>query len=278
MIFGMPQSELIELTLALGAGGAVSGFVAGLLGLGGGGVIVPIFYEIFRAVGVDDSVRMQVCVATSLAIIVPTSIRAFRSHSSRNSVDGSVIRSLGPWVCAGAALGVLIAAQAPAQLLKALIAASALFMATRMAFASNSPSTEGKLPGFPWDALAGAGIGLISTLIGIGGGAYVTAYMRLFGRPIHLAVGTAAGFGPLIAIPAVLGYVAAGWHSALVPLGSLGFVSVLGFAIVAPITVLTAPFGVRVAHRLSPRDLQYAFVAFLLSVATRFLAGVIFNF
>jgi uncharacterized membrane protein YfcA len=277
MISGLPWSEIAVLVLALVVGGLFTGFLAGLLGIGGGGIIVPVLYELYRAVGVSDGIRMQVCVATSLAIIVPTSLRSIRSHWRHGAVDAGVIRQVGPWVIAGALLGVFIASHAPAAVLKGVFVASTLFLASRIAFGSGSAIAEGNLPGLPWDALAGAGIGLISTLIGIGGGAYVTAYMRLYGWPIHKAVGTAAGFGPVIAIPAVLGYVYEGWGSPFLPPLSLGYVSLIGAAIVAPLSVVAAPFGVRVAHGLSRRSLEYAFVGFLLTVATRFSLGLLFQ-
>jgi uncharacterized membrane protein YfcA len=275
MIAGLPTSEIAWLALALVAGGLVTGFLSGLLGIGGGGIIVPVLYEVFRISGVSDSIRMQACVATSLAIIVPTSIRSARSHWRHAAVDFTVIRRLGPWVVLGALLGVLIASHAPAKALEGVFVASTLFMAYRMAFGNGPAIANQKLPGLPLDALAGGGIGLISTLIGIGGGAYVTAYMKLYGWPIHTAVGTASGFGPIIAIPAMLGYIIAGWDNhAGVPL-ALGFVSLAGAIVIAPVTVLAAPLGVKVAHRLSRRNLEYAFIAFLLTVAARFSAGLI---
>jgi uncharacterized membrane protein YfcA len=277
MLSGLPLSEIATLGLALAAGGLLIGFLAGLLGIGGGGIAVPVLYELFRAAGVSDSIRMQLCVATSLAIIIPTSLQSLRSHWQRGAVDVSVIRKLGPWVVAGSFAGVLIAAQAPASFLKGVFVVSTLFMAWRIAFGSGNAIAAQKLPGQPWDGLAGVIIGLISTLIGIGGGAYVTALMRLYGWPIHKAVGTASGFGPVIAIPAVMGYVADGWG---VPTGvpfSLGYVSLAGAAVLAPVTVLAAPFGVKTAHALSRRHLEYAFIAFLLTVAVRFLASLIFG-
>ena len=216
MISGLPLSEIATLATALVAGGLLMGFLAGLLGIGGGGIVVPILYELFRIAGMDDSIRMQVCVATSLAIIVPTSIRSARSHSRHGAVDFLVIRRLGPWVASGTVLGVLIASHAPSSFLKGVFVASTLFMAWRIAFGNGDAIAAEKLPGQPWDGLAGAGIGLLSTLIGIGGGVYITTYMRLFGWPIHKAVGTASGFGPIIAVPAVAGYIVEGWN---VPVG-----------------------------------------------------------
>jgi len=277
MIPSLPLGEIAALAAVLAAGGLLMGFLAGLLGVGGGGIAVPILYELFRIAGMSDSVRMQVCAATSLAIIIPTSIRSARSHWQEGALDFAVIRRLGPWVVLGASLGVVIAAHAPSALLKGVFVASTLFMAWHIAFGNGAAIADGKLPGQPWDGLAGAGIGLISTLIGIGGGLYITTYMRLSGWPIHKAVGTASGFGPIIAIPAVMGYIVEGWN---VPLGvpfSLGYVSVAGTAVVAPLSVLAAPLGVKVAHRLSRRALENVFVAFLLAVAARFIVSLIFH-
>ena len=277
MLSSLPIGEIAALALALVAGGLVTGFLAGLLGIGGGGIVVPVLYEVFAFMGVSDSVRMQVCVATSLAIIIPTSVRSLRSHWQQGAVDFAVIRRLSPWVAGGAIAGVFIAAHAPGSFLKGVFIASTLFMASRIAFGTGRPIGSEKLPGQPWDALAGAGIGLISTLIGIGGGAYVTAYMRLYGWSIHKAVGTASGFGPVIAIPAVIGYMAEGWGLQIgLPL-SAGYVSLAGVITVAPLTVLAAPFGVKVAHGLSRRNLEYAFIAFLLTVAARFTASLILH-
>jgi uncharacterized protein len=275
MMSGLASSEIAELALALVAGGLVTGFLAGLLGIGGGGIIVPVLYELFRIMGVDDGVRMQVCVATSLAIIIPTSVRSARAHWRRGAVNYGVIRRLGPWVVAGAILGVFVASHAPASFLKGVFVASTLFMASRIVFGSGRAVASETLPGLPWDGLAGAAIGLIATLIGISGGAYITAYMRLYGWSIHTGVGTASAFGPIIAIPAVIGYIVEGWGAPIALPLSLGYVSLLGFAIIAPVSVLTAPLGVRVAHGLSRRTLEYVFFAFLLSVALRFLLSLI---
>ncbi len=277
MISGLPLSEIATLCLALAAGGLVTGFLAGLLGIGGGGIVVPVLYELFRILGVSDSIRMQVCVATSLAIIVPTSIRSMRSHWAHGAVDFSVLRSLGPWVVAGAVLGVFIASHSPSSFLKGAFAATTLFMAWRIAFGTGDAIAAQKLLGQPWDGLAGAGTGLISSLIGIGGGVFITSYMKLLGWPIHKAVGTASGFGPVIAIPAVIGYIAEGWG---VPVGvplQLGYVSLAGTIVVAPLSVLAAPLGVRAAHSLQRRTLEYVFVAFLLTVSLRFFASLAFH-
>jgi uncharacterized protein len=277
MISTLPIAEIAPLAAALVAGGLLMGFLSGLLGIGGGGIVVPVLYELFRIAGMDDSIRMQVCVATSLAVIIPTSIRAARSHWLRGAMDGHVLRRLGPWFVLGATIGVFIAARAPAALPKGVFAASTLFLAWHIGSGNGGAIAEEKLPGLPWDGLAGTGIGLVSALIGIGGGVYITTYLRHFGWPIHKAVGTASGFGPIIAVPAVLGYIVEGWG---VPTGiplSLGFVSLSAALVVAPLSVLAAPLGVKVAHMLTRRTLEYVFVGFLLTVATRFIVSLIFH-
>jgi uncharacterized protein len=275
MTLDLPWSEIVWLTLALLAGGLFTGFCAGLLGVGGGAIIVPVLYELFRFAGVDETIRMQVCVATSLAIIIPTSVNSARSHWKHGAVDFSVVKALAPWVAGGAIVGIFVASHAPANVLKGAFVASTLFIASRLAFGNGAAIADAALPGLPWDGLAGGGIGLISTLIGIGGGAYVTAYMKFLGWPIHKAVATASAFGPVIAIPAVIGFMAEGWGLPLLPPLSLGYVSLLGVAIVAPVSALAAPLGARVAHRLERRTLEYAFMIFLLAVAARFTASLL---
>jgi uncharacterized membrane protein YfcA len=279
MISGLPMTEIVTLAAMLAASGLLIGFLAGLLGVGGGGIAMPVLYELFRILEVSDGIRMQVCAATSLAIMIPTSIRSARSHWQQGSVDFLVIRRLGPWVVMGAALGVLIASNAPSGFLKSVFAASMLFLAWRILSGSgNANAIEArKLPGQPWNGLTGAGVGMLSALIGIGGGVYITSFMKFFGWPIHKSVGTASAFGPLIAIPAMIGYIVAGWN---VPVGvplSLGFVSAAGAIAVAPMSVLAAPLGVKFAHKLSHRTLEYLFAGFLLTVAARFAASLLLH-
>lgn len=276
MTLDVSLSELTLLVSALLVGGLVTGFMAGLLGIGGGGIIVPILYELFRLIGVDEAVRMHLCVGTSLAIIIPTSIRAFRSHRARGAVEMTVLRQLAPWVVVGVLVGIAVTSQAPASVLKLAFVVSTLFMAAQLAFKTAMVSAEPKLPrNGDWNIAVGFVTGMISTLVGIGGGAYVSGYMTYRGWSIHKAVGTASGFGPIIAIPGVIGYIVSGWGSMALPPLSVGFVSLLGFAIIAPVTVLAAPIGVKIAHRLSRRSLERIFIGFLLAVAARFSASLV---
>ncbi|MBT3071221.1 sulfite exporter TauE/SafE family protein [Rhodomicrobium sp. Az07] len=277
LIQHLPWYQIAELAVALLIGGIITGFLAGLLGIGGGAVSVPVLYELFRLANVDESIIMRVCVATSLAIIIPTAINSVRSHNRHGAVVMDVIRRLGPWVVAGAVLGVFIASRAPSSFLKAVFAISCIFIASRLAFGKSEPKPDAALPPAPWNLVAGFGIGLISTLIGIGGGAYVTAYMKFLGWPIHQAVGTAAGFGPIIAIPATIGYMVEGWNVAALPPLSAGYVSLLGFLVLGPVSVLAAPLGARLAHRLSRRTLEVTFMSFLLFVAARFMVSLVWG-
>lgn len=269
------NGELLAVIAALLAGGFLTGILAGLFGVGGGGILVPILYELFGVLDVPDAHRMHLSVGTSLAIIIPTSLRSFRSHYQRGAVDMQVVKDLGPPVVIGVIAGVLIAALSSGQVLKIVFIASALFMAVKL-FVGGGRWTLGQtLPGNPVNFLAGLGTGVISTLIGIGGGVYISSYMTLFGRAIHQAVATSSGFGPIIAVPAVIGYIWAGWGSDGLPPGSVGYVSLLGLAIVAPASVLAAPIGVSISHGISRRKLELAFGVFMTFLAMRFLYSLL---
>ena len=270
MDFALSVGELAVLLAMLLAGGLVMGFLAGLLGIGGGGVMVPILYELFSAIGVDEAVIMHLCVGTSLAVIMPTSLRSFYSHKAKGAADMDIIRSMAPPVVAGVVIGILVARYSDTAILTAVWAGTAATMSLKMFFGRESWKLGDDIPGNPGRALYGLFIGAISTLMSIGGGAFVTMMMTLYGRPIHQAVGTSSGFGPMIAIPGTLGFIWAGWGVAGVPPGSLGYVSLLSAAIIVPVSVLAAPLGVRMAHGFSRRRLELFFASFLALVAARF--------
>ncbi len=267
--------SLILLAGALTAGGLFTGFLAGLLGIGGGGILVPILWELFRFVGVDEAVRMHLAVGTALAVIVPTSLRSFHAHYRQGAVDMDVLHRMGPLVALGVVAGILIARVADGSVLKSVYVASCVVMASKL-YAGGARWRLGEhLPGAIGTGLVATVIGLVSTLIGIGGGVFISGFMTLYGRPIHRAVATAAGFGPIIAVPAALGYIWAGWDVPGLPPASLGYVSLLGAGLIIPLSVLTAPIGVRVAHGIDRRKLELAFAAFLTLVAIRFLASLL---
>jgi len=270
MEFGLPVGELAVLLAMLLGGGLIMGLLAGLLGIGGGGIMVPILYEVFSAIGVDEAVLMHLCVGTSLAVIMPTSLRSFHSHKAKGAVDMDIIRSMVLPVVAGVVIGTLVARYSSSTILTVIWAGAATMMSLKMFFGRESWKLGDDIPGNPGRALYGLFIGTISTLMSIGGGAFVTMMMTLYGRPIHQAVGTSSGFGPMIAIPGTLGFIWAGWGVAGVPPGSLGYVSLLSAAIIVPVSVLAAPLGVRMAHGISRRKLELFFATFLALVASRF--------
>jgi uncharacterized membrane protein YfcA len=275
MDFGLPAGEIALLLAMLLGGGLVMGVLAGLLGVGGGGIMVPILYELFSAAGVDDAVRMHLCVGTTLAVIVPTSLRSFASHRARGAVDGAVLRSMLMPVVAGVGIGILVARLSDQTVLTAVWAGAASLMSLKLYVGRESWRLGEEIPGHPWRGLYGVFIGTISTLMSIGGGAFVTMMMTLYGRPIHQAVATSSGFGPMIAIPGALGFVWAGWGAPGLPPGSLGYVSLLSAAVIAPASVLAAPWGVRLAHGISRRKLELAFATFLALVAVRFVLTLV---
>ncbi|MDH4981548.1 sulfite exporter TauE/SafE family protein [Hyphomicrobium sp. D-2] len=275
MELGLANGDLVMLVVALLAGGLVAGFLAGLLGIGGGGVLVPVLYEVFRALDVDPAVRMHVVLGTCLAIILPTSLKSFAGHRARGSVDMALLKRVAPFVVLGVMIGAVAAKNSSAEVLKWVWAISASVIAFKMAFGRESWRISDHLPPTPWPQAGGFGVGLISTLMSIGGASFVVPLLTLFGKPILQAVSTAAGVGPLIAFPGVIGYAWAGWGAEGLPWGSIGYVNLLAMAIVAPVSVLAAPLGVRMAHRIPRRTLELAFAAFLATIALRFIVDLV---
>ncbi|MEZ5907527.1 MAG: sulfite exporter TauE/SafE family protein [Hyphomicrobiaceae bacterium] len=272
---GVISGDVALLVVALLLAGLASGFVAGLLGVGGGGVIVPALYEVFRIFGVDDGVRMHLTVGTALAVMGATSVRSWRAHQARGAVDGAVLRRLGPSVLVGVVIGVLVARASGGDVLKWVLVTFNLLMAAKLIFGRQHWRLGSDMPRGPGVDIYGIVAGLISTMMSIGGGIFISMMMTLYGRPIHQAVGTAAAFGPLITIPAALGFAWAGWGVAGVPTGSIGYVSLLGAAIIAPASVLAAPWGVRVSHGIARRTLEIAFGLYMLVIGLRFLASLV---
>lgn len=271
------HSDLVWLAPALAVAGVATGVLAGLFGVGGGAIIVPVLYQTLRFTGVPDEVAMPVSVGTSLAVIVPTSLASARTHFSKNAVDMATIRGWIVPVVVSVALGAAIARNAPAALFKLVFVGISMFTAVRMLGGYTNWKLGEKPPKGPVSWAVGGTIGLLSALMGVGGGQLVNLYMSLYGAPIHLAVGTAAGVGALVSAPGAIGYALAGLGKAGLPPGSIGFVSLIGFAFIAPMAALAAPYGARLAHKWSKRRLELAFGLFLLVVIARFLVSLIFR-
>ncbi len=275
----MDFATLAPFALALGVAGLVAGLAAGLFGIGGGIVIVPTLYHVFGALGVADETRMHAAVATSLATIVVTSARSVQAHHRKGAVEWAILRSWGPWIVAGALTGALVSRAVSGEALAGVFGVGALIVAARMAFARAPDAVQtaaavaphDRLPAGPTRAGLGAGLGFFSAWMGIGGGVFGVALLTMFGRPIHRAIGTAAGFGAAIGLPGALGFVIAGWGLADRPPASLGYVNVPGFVLIAALTSVTAPLGARLAHSLSQTMMKRAFAGVLTLVALNML-------
>lgn len=271
----LPAGEIATFALAIAASGVVAGLLAGIFGIGGGAVLVPVFYQVFGLLGVDEAVRMHLSVGSSLAIIVPTSLRSCRAHFLRGAVDMNLLRSFVFAVPAGVVVAALTAAYISSAGLRTIFALILLLIGLKLLFNRHSWRIGQEIPGNPVRSAVGFVIGYLSTLMGIGGGVLNNTFMTLFGRPIHQAVATSSGVGVLISVPGFLGYVWAGWGLAQLPPASTGYVNWIAVLLVIPITLLVAPLGVRIAHALDKRHLEIAFGFFALFVSARFLVSLI---
>lgn len=263
--------DLLPLALTMLLTGAVGGLLAGLLGVGGGIVIVPVLDTALGIQGVDPAIRMHIAVATSLATIIPTSISSSRAHHSKGAVDFALIKFWGPFILVGALSGTMLAARLDSSILSIVFGVVTLLVALKMMLLRDDLHLASDVPRGIVGAVTPFAIGGLSSMMGIGGGTLSVPAMTLMNQAIHKAVGTAALFGLLISLPGALGYVVNGWGDPRLPPGSLGYVNLIGFALISPVTVMTAPIGARIAHRLSKRQLSLVFGCFLLIVSVRML-------
>ncbi len=273
LIFSL--TEFLPFLAALVIAGAIAGFLAGLFGIGGGAVLVPFFYQMLGMLGVDDALRMHISVGTSLAIIVPTSFRSLAAHYARGAVDMTLLRSFVFMVPLGVICASIVTAYISGAGLRGVFALIASIIAAKLLFGKENWKLGGEIPPNPLRAFVGWLIGFLSTFMGIGGGVFNNTFMTLYGRAIHQSVATSSGVGVLISIPGVFGYLWAGWGVEGLPPFSLGFVNLLMVAIVVPVTLIAAPYGVKAAHILSKRQLEVALGLFLVVVSIRFFVSLI---
>jgi uncharacterized protein len=270
MHLAMTGDGLGFLIAMLVVAGLAAGFLSGLLGVGGGGVLVPVLYEAFGVAGVPEESRMHLALGTTLAVIAPTVLRSLSAHHARGAVDMAVVKRMGPWIFLGVALGIVIAKGAGSEALRWVWVVFGLLLAIKMALGRDDWRLADSLPSPPWLEGAAFIIGIISTLMGIGGATFTVPLLTLHGRPLLQSVATATGIGPIIAIPGIIGYILSGWGASGLPPYSLGYVS-LGALLIAPLSVFAAPYGVKVAHGISKRKLETAFAIFIATVVARFL-------
>ena len=261
---------LLPLFGVLVATGGIAGILAGLLGVGGGIIIVPVLFTLLGLLDIDDSVRMHVSVGTSLASIVVTSVISARSHYKRGSVDMDVLKALAPAIFIGSIAGTAVAGYVDGSVLSLIFAVIAALVALYMLFTPSDFKIRDDLSlRAVTTQFSVSTIGGLSAMMGIGGGTLCVPYFNAFGFPVHRAIGTAAAIGLIVALPATIGFVISGWGIAVLPHASVGHVNLLGLILIAPFASLTAPLGVRLAHFLKPRTLKIAFAVFLLITVVR---------
>jgi uncharacterized membrane protein YfcA len=271
----LPWGEIAVSLGVLFATGMMVGFLSGLLGIGGGGLLVPVLFEVYRFFDVPDGARMHLAIGTSLAVMIPTTLRSFQAHRARGGVDTGIVTRLARPIVVGVIIGSLIAKWSSGYVLKWIWVVFGSLMAAKLLFGRENWRLGDSVPKSRVVELYAMLVGTISTIMSIGGGAYITALLTLYGRPIQKAVGTSSGFGPLIAIPGMIGFIWAGWNVEGLPLGSLGYVNLLGFAGLVPACVMMAPVGARLAHGISRRTLETIMGLFIFTISMRFLLAII---
>lgn len=260
---------LLEMAGLLLVIGAIAGLVAGLLGVGGGIVLVPAFFYAFTALGYGSEQLMQICLATSLATIITTSLRSVQSHHAKGAVDWSILRGWALWIGAGAVLGVLVAAALRSVVLQGIFGVVGVFIGLYFGFGRKDWQLGAVMPSGLKKLIIGPMIGLLSVLMGIGGGSFGVPLMTLHGVAIHRAVGTASGFGLIIALPSVLAFMLVPIENA--PPFSIGAVNLLAFALAVAMPLVTAPLGARLAHSMDPKRLRRIFAVFIMVMALNML-------
>ena len=264
-------SLLIQMGVMLLVIGGFAGVLAGLLGVGGGIVLVPAFFYAFQTLGYDGPQLMQMCLATSLATIIVTSIRSVMSHNKKGAVDWDILRRWSPGIVVGAVLGVWIASGLRSTTLQAIFGVLAIIVGLYMLFGRPHWRLRDDMPGPVGTAAMSPVMGFASVLMGIGGGSFGVPLLSLMNVPIHRAVATAAGFGVLIAVPSVLGFLFVGLDPDMRPPLTVGAVNLVAFVLVIAMTLITTPWGVKLAHSMDAGPLKKAFGVFLTLVALNML-------
>jgi len=255
--------------------GAVAGFFAGLLGVGGGAIMVPVLAMMFAAQGVPDVHLMHLALGTSMATIVFTSISSFRAHHKHGAVIWSIVRDIAPGIVVGTLLAAQVAARVPTRPLAIFFAAFISYVAVQMIL-NVKPKPSRQLPGRLGMFSVGAGIGGISALVAIGGGSLSVPFMTWCNVKVHQAIGTSAAIGFPIALAGTVGYMISGYGATGLPEGSFGFIyaPALGATVVA--SMLVAPFGAKVAHSLPVATIKKVFAGVLILLSAKMLYGLFF--
>ena len=256
--------------LLLAGMGAIAGVLAGLLGIGGGIVIVPVLALVLTGQGASVHVVMQVAIGTSLATIVTTALSSIRAHQKRNAIDWQVFRRITPGVMIGAVIGAIIADAIPGTTLRIVFAFFMLFVATQMAY-DRTPAPHRQLPQRRGMLVAGTLIGTVASMMGIGGGSMSVPFLTWCNMQVRNAVATSAAIGLPIAIAGAISFIVTGWGHPELPPWSFGYVNLPAYAGIVVASTLFAPLGAALAHRLAPRTIKRIFAVFLVVLAVKML-------
>ena len=235
-------------------------------------------YEVFGLLSVPDESRLHLAVGTSLAVMVPTTLRSYVAHKGRGGTDPTIFKRLAFPIFVGVLLGSVVARWSSADALKWVWIVFGLVLVAKLLIGRDSWRLGDDVPKSYLVELYGVLVGAVSTLMSVAGGAYITALLTVYGRPIQQAVGTSTGLAPVVVIPGMIGLIWAGWNVTGLPIGSIGYVNMLGFAAIAPTSVLMAPVGARLAHGFSRRRLETIMGVFILIISIRFLVSILLGF
>lgn len=268
----LPETALLVQMLALLVGvGALTGVLAGLLGVGGGFILVPTFFYVFQMLGYDSPQLMQICLATSLATIIVTSVIAVLSHHRKSVVDWKILRRWAPGIALGAVLGVLVASGLRSTTLQAIFGVIGIIIGLYLGFGRAHWRLGESMPRGLRRALLSPCIGFLSVLMGIGGASFGVPLMTLYGVPMHRAVATTSGFGLCVAVPSVAAFLMLEIAPENRPPLTFGAVNLAAFLVIVPMTLATTPLGVKLAHAMDPRPLRRVFAVFLVVLALNML-------
>ncbi|NRA60587.1 MAG: sulfite exporter TauE/SafE family protein [Psychrobium sp.] len=258
--------------LALVATGVFAGILAGLLGVGGGIVIVPVLFFLFQSFGVSPESAMLIATATSLATIIPTSVSSIRSHHNKGNVDFELLKSWAAFILIGVLAGSWLVTRVDGSLLTMMFGLIATLSALNMLFRTGKSTAFQQLPSSAGQKVMGTSIGFFSSMVGIGGGTISVPLLTLYNYPAHKAVGTAAAIGLIISLPSTLTMLVLGSTPSDAPAGTFGLVNFIGFICIVPLTVLFAPVGAALAAKLDGAKLKKIFGVVLLVTGLRMLA------
>ncbi|MFA5171837.1 MAG: sulfite exporter TauE/SafE family protein [Sulfuriferula sp.] len=250
--------------------GLLSGFIAGLLGVGGGLILVPVLVWLFSLQGFDSAHIMLMALGTSLAVISFTAISSVRAHHAHGAVNWDTVRRISPGVIFGTLFGAWLASKLPSTFLHHFFVAFLFYAATQMLL-NFKPAAHRNLPGYTGMSFAGSVIGIVSSWVGIGGGTLSVPFMLWCNVKLHQAIATSAAIGFPIAVAGAVGYVITGWSASNLPAYSAGYIYLPAFAAIASTSILTAPLGARLTHRLPVAVLKRIFAVLLYVLGIKML-------